>query len=132
MCTNVNGCIPNHGVELWQSGISDVNDQSPFYGVNGVEAVSSRPEVVCRPIDCICVDRTPSISRGNFVCIQNFNYLVVYIIFNTYVRMCYVVFRSIRNGIAKWTFRKKKLPNLLKLSTVFSFAPPFITNCTKP
>jgi len=93
-------------VELLHSVISDISDQRPFidFGVNGVQTVSSRPMVVCRPIDCTCVCRTQKIVRGNFVYIQNFNSLAIYIIFNRYVMLSYAVFSVLDNGVAKRTF----------------------------
>jgi len=82
------------------------------FGVNGIEAVSSRPVAVCRPIDCTCIGRTTNVHRGNFVYIQNFNFPVIYIIFNTYIMMSYIVCSLLANGIVMQLF-SGPLPILL-------------------
>jgi len=55
--TRVNVCIPNHRAELGQSIISDsvIKAHSVGFGVNGIEAVNSRPMAVCRPIDVLAL-----------------------------------------------------------------------------
>jgi len=45
-----------------------------------------------------------NVSKGNFVYIQNFNSLVVYIIFNAYAYITYVVFSLLANSIVTWLF----------------------------
>jgi len=109
----------NHKVEIRQSVISDVSDQSPFYDfgkvhstMNCIETVSNRPMVVRRPLNCTCVCRTSNVVRGNLVYIKIFNSVAIYIIFNTHVTMSYVVFSVSDNGIAKRTFATL-LPRML-------------------
>jgi len=57
---------------------------------------------------CVVVS-SPYIGRGSFIYVQNFNSLVVYIMFNTYVTMSCVVFSALGNGIAEQTFATQLL-----------------------
>jgi len=61
---------------------------------------------------------SPYVDRGSFVYGQNVNSPAVYVVYNTYVTMSYVVFSSLGNSIAKRTFATQ-LPYFLLRSSSF-------------